>query len=133
MTDALKDKCKAADRITERTGIEDAYEIVDRAGGRAREYLTDELDTDVISIHWIEEAAEVIAAGSAFEQVEYLREYEDGGDLHVAPTSYEEMRRRVGLEALEGVLDLGYYEDGVVLAIDGALRVASEVVKDAIT
>jgi len=133
MSDALKDKRKAADRITERTGIDDSYEIVDAAHEAALEHLTVELDTDIIAEDWLHDAAEIIAAGAAYEQVEYLHEYKHGGDLFVAPVSYRETRRAIGLGALENVLDLGYYEDNLISAIDGAIRIAAEQIKDETT
>jgi len=132
MTDALKDKRKAADRITERTGIVDSYEIVDQAEEAAYEHLTFELDTDVISIHWIEEAAEIIAAGAAFEQVEFFGQYKEGGDLHIAAPSYDETHRAIGLSALEGVLSPDYYYDDLIPAVDGAMRIAAGTIKDEI-
>ena len=121
MSDALKDKRKAADRITE------------QAREAAFEHLTFELDTDILAEDWLYDAAEVIAAGAAFEQVEYLQKYKEGGDIHVAPVSYRETRRAIGLGALEDVLDLGYYEDNLISAIDGAVRIAAEQIKDEIT
>ena len=132
MSDALKDKRKAADRITERTGIDDSYEVVDQAHEAAFEHLTFELDTDILAEDWLYDAAEVIAAGAAFEQVEYLQKYREGGDVHVASRSYKETHRAIGLSVIKEVLSVGYYEDDLIPAIDGAMRLAAETIKDEI-
>ena len=133
MSNALKVKQKAAEHITDRTGIEDAYKIVARAEDRARDYLTSELGTEVISIYWIEEAAGLLAAGAAFEQAEYAHEYDDGDSVFVDSRSYQEAHRAIGLTQLEAVLSAEYYEGEIIPAVDGAIRIAAGEIKDRIT
>jgi hypothetical protein len=122
---------EAARRIEDRTDIEDAYDLVDRAEKRAREHLAFELD-DLLSDAWIEDAAILIAHGAAFEQMQYIDEYSNDDSVFVDSRSYREAHRRIGLGAVENILDLSLYEEVIIPECDAALRIASRAIKDGV-